>query len=1369
MTKLYRLVLAISIATTLHFTSNAQSLSINTTAAPADPSAILDVTSTAKGMLIPRMDKTQKNAIVTPANGLLVFQTAPDSIGFHYYDLPNTRWVYINSNGFATDTIAWKLTGNSNVADTSFLGSINNKSLRLRYNNIASGQINDSTTYFGYKAGSANPTRTHNIGIGSNALQNNNATYNIAIGDSALYSNSAGGVTAIGYLALKSNAGFDNIAIGYSAMDSNTTGGGNIAIGNFALRSNNNTSRNTAVGSYAMVSNKANFGTAVGEFALTDNTTGSANTVVGSNALVSNKTGSANTALGTNTMFYNVTGGSNTVVGYQAMITNDSSSGNTAIGRQALYLHRGLNGNNTAVGLEAMQFDSAGFTNVAVGWRSLRNHKRGGDNVAIGVGALEQDSSGNNNTAVGRSAQFFHKRGNWNTSIGISSAQSADTAYEVTALGTQAAYYNKVPYITAVGTNALLLNNIYTNGDPEEGKENTAVGQLALSSNTVGTKNTAVGYHALNSYGGSYWITSSNRNTAVGDSAATATVAQDNVAVGYKALTKNFAGSDHVAVGSRALANTTATYPNTAVGYSSQDSNTVSGANTSVGSFALMTNKIGYNNTAIGNAAMMEAFNPAAINYMFDNTAVGNDALRFARYSGQTALGSGALRNDTAGIYNTAVGYLAMYENKTGTVNTALGTSALRLDTSGSGNVAVGVNALYNHRTGNNNVAMGYNTLLNSRDGQNNTAIGNYAMLNHKTNGQNTAVGYETMQFDTSGSNNAALGWRSLRYVKNGFENVALGVGAIEFSDSSFYNTAVGRYAMFAIGGTENTVVGYRAMGAGSGVPTTNYYTSRVTAIGGYAGFRNIAAENTFVGYNSGYGASADSLRGIENTALGTNTLTFTTTGRTNTAIGYGSLFNNNSGSGNIGVGTRTLLNSTTASYNVAIGDSALSFNNTGSGNIAIGAFANTSLTNLTNAIAIGTRALAQQNNSMVLGSINGSNGATATVSVGIGTAFPAARLHVRTGGTSGGPFIGNPSLIIEDNAQSYVQLSNPTANENGILSGNAVTSIRSGMIFLADSSIQLRSGGNINTMTLDNDNLVGIGTTAPTQKLHVIAPAIIRNAGLFQSSNAAAYSANGAAVYANNTYAGTVDVAAVKGTVLGTNRGYGVGGYFQAGYVGVWANVDNTNPSTGSFSTWGVYSTATQTTTGTNYGVSGAANGGATNIGVYGAAALAATTNYGVYGSANGGTTNWGGYFAGNVFTSGTYTPSDENLKSNIRNYEASALSKIMSLQTKSYNYDVAKYKYMNLPVGDQFGFLAQDLEKVFPQLVTKAVQPAEYEQGNKTGKKLNDEIQFKAVNYTGLIPVLTKAVQEQQQVIDKQQKQIDDLLKRVEKLEQK
>jgi hypothetical protein len=73
--------------------SIAQSVAINTTAASANASSILDVSSTTKGLLLPRMSKVQKNAIITPATGLLVYQTSPDSVGFQYFDGSNWIWL----------------------------------------------------------------------------------------------------------------------------------------------------------------------------------------------------------------------------------------------------------------------------------------------------------------------------------------------------------------------------------------------------------------------------------------------------------------------------------------------------------------------------------------------------------------------------------------------------------------------------------------------------------------------------------------------------------------------------------------------------------------------------------------------------------------------------------------------------------------------------------------------------------------------------------------------------------------------------------------------------------------------------------------------------------------------------------------------------------------------------------------------------------------------------------------------------------------------------------------------------------------------------------------------------------------------------
>jgi uncharacterized protein (TIGR02145 family) len=63
---------------------------INPTGAAADPSAALDVASTNKGVLVPRMTEAEKIAIASPANGLLIYQT--DGVtGFWYYN--GSIWV----------------------------------------------------------------------------------------------------------------------------------------------------------------------------------------------------------------------------------------------------------------------------------------------------------------------------------------------------------------------------------------------------------------------------------------------------------------------------------------------------------------------------------------------------------------------------------------------------------------------------------------------------------------------------------------------------------------------------------------------------------------------------------------------------------------------------------------------------------------------------------------------------------------------------------------------------------------------------------------------------------------------------------------------------------------------------------------------------------------------------------------------------------------------------------------------------------------------------------------------------------------------------------------------------------------------------
>jgi len=76
--------------------ATAQSVSINTDGSTADNSAILDVKSTDKGILIPRMTEAQRNLITTPATGLLIYQTDATA-GFYFYN--GTAWAAVGGAG----------------------------------------------------------------------------------------------------------------------------------------------------------------------------------------------------------------------------------------------------------------------------------------------------------------------------------------------------------------------------------------------------------------------------------------------------------------------------------------------------------------------------------------------------------------------------------------------------------------------------------------------------------------------------------------------------------------------------------------------------------------------------------------------------------------------------------------------------------------------------------------------------------------------------------------------------------------------------------------------------------------------------------------------------------------------------------------------------------------------------------------------------------------------------------------------------------------------------------------------------------------------------------------------------------------------
>jgi hypothetical protein len=97
-------------------------------------------------------------------------------------------------------------------------------------------------------------------------------------------------------------------------------------------------------------------------------------------------------------------------------------------------------------------------------------------------------------------------------------------------------------------------------------------------------------------------------------------------------------------------------------------------------------------------------------------------------------------------------------------------------------------------------------------------------------------------------------------------------------------------------------------------------------------------------------------------------------------------------------------------------------------------------------------------------------------------------------------------------------------------------------------------------------------------------------------------------------------------------------------------------------------------------------------------------------------------------------------------------AINIIKQLSPKTYYFKTdGESQFMNFSDSKQFGFIAQELEMVLPNLVKEQVQ--------MKGPKTEEAITYKGVDYVSLVPVLTQALKEQQELIEALQKRIEAL----------
>lgn len=121
----------------------------------------------------------------------------------------------------------------------------------------------------------------------------------------------------------------------------------------------------------------------------------------------------------------------------------------------------------------------------------------------------------------------------------------------------------------------------------------------------------------------------------------------------------------------------------------------------------------------------------------------------------------------------------------------------------------------------------------------------------------------------------------------------------------------------------------------------------------------------------------------------------------------------------------------------------------------------------------------------------------------------------------------------------------------------------------------------------------------------------------------------------------------------------------------------------------------------------------------------------------------------AGTFANNGVYTPSDRRLKKDVSDISAGVLGKMMQLRPVSYRYKAEKAS-----ATPSLGFLAQDVQAVFPELVG--------ENPTRDGKG-----SYLSLNYAGFGVLAVKAVQEQQAEIEGLKREKQDLQQQVQSLE--
>ena len=147
-----------------------------------------------------------------------------------------------------------------------------------------------------------------------------------------------------------------------------------------------------------------------------------------------------------------------------------------------------------------------------------------------------------------------------------------------------------------------------------------------------------------------------------------------------------------------------------------------------------------------------------------------------------------------------------------------------------------------------------------------------------------------------------------------------------------------------------------------------------------------------------------------------------------------------------------------------------------------------------------------------------------------------------------------------------------------------------------------------------------------------------------------------------------------------------------------------------------------------------------------------------------------YAGWFDGDVYingvgtgSSGVFYTSDQQFKTNIDTI-ANATNIIQQLNPKTFFFDTVATPQIKFGSERQYGFIAQEVEQILPELVSNHTFPAQYDSlGNQTSAAIN----YKGLNYNAFIAILMKGMQDQQTALTNKDSIINNLETRLAAIE--